>query len=65
MSVVAWQCARSPYATPMTDSPLTPEALATWTDEEVAAEWRRSDWTPGDPTADALAAEMVRRGLDF
>ncbi|MBW6522374.1 hypothetical protein KZ810_02585 [Sphingomonas sp. RHCKR47] len=49
----------------MTGSPLTPKALATWTHEEVAAEWRRSDWMPGDLTADALAMEMQRRGLDF
>ncbi len=53
-----------PYLPVMPDT-LTPEALATWTDEEVAAEWKRSDWTPGEPRADALAAEMERRNLDF
>jgi hypothetical protein len=49
----------------MTDSPLTPEAFATWTDEEVQREWLRTDWEPGDPCTDALAAEMERRNLDF
>ena len=49
----------------MTDSSLTPEALATWTDEEVQKAWLESDWTPGEANADALAAEMVRRNLDF
>jgi len=49
----------------MTDSPLTPEALATWTDEEVATEWKRSSWEVGDLIADALATEMERRNLDF
>jgi hypothetical protein len=48
----------------MTDSPLTPEALATWTDEAIADAWKRSSWEVGDPTVDALAAEMVRAGLD-
>ena len=52
------------YLPAMPDT-LTPEALATWTDEEVAAEWKRSAWTPGEPRADALAAEMERRNLDF
>jgi len=49
----------------MTDSPLTSEALAIWTDEEVQREWLRTDWKPGDPSTDALAAEMERRDLDF
>lgn len=49
----------------MTDSPLEPEALATWTDEAVADAWKASDWQVGDPRADALAAEMERRNLDF
>lgn len=49
----------------MTDSPLTPEALATWTDEEVCKAWLESDWTPGEANADATAGEMVKRDLDF
>jgi hypothetical protein len=49
----------------MTDSLLTPEALATWTAKEVADAWKRSSWEVGDPSADALAAEMERRNLDF
>ena len=53
-----------PYLLGMPDN-LTPEALATWTDEEVQKAWMESDWTPGDANADALAAEMVRRNLDF
>jgi hypothetical protein len=44
---------------------LTPEALATWTDEQVANAWKCSSWEVGDTSADALAAEMERRGLDF
>lgn len=57
--------AQQPYATHMTDSPLTPEALATWTDEAVADAWKGNSWEIGDPRADALAAEMERRNLDF
>ena len=53
-----------PYASEMPEA-LTPEALATWTDREVADAWKRSSWEVGDPSADALAAEMERRGLDF
>ncbi len=53
------------YATLMIDSPFTPDVLASWTDEAVSDAWKRSDWTPGDPAADALAAEMERRNLDF
>jgi hypothetical protein len=49
----------------MFDQPLTLEALATWTDEEVRKAWMKSDWTPGVANADALAAETVKRGLDF
>lgn len=49
----------------MTDSPLTPKALATWTDEAVRKAWMENDWTPGEANADALAGEMVKRNLDF
>jgi hypothetical protein len=49
----------------MTDSFLTPEALATWTDEEIVAEWKKSSWQTDDPKANALAAEMQLRNLDF
>ena len=49
----------------MNESPLTPEALAQWTDEEVADAWKRNSWEIGDQRADALAAEMERRNLDF
>ena len=53
-----------PYSYGMSEA-LTPEALATWTDEAIAAAWKRSSWELGEPSADALAAEMERRGLDF
>lgn len=49
----------------MIDSPFTPEALAAWTDQEVADAWKRSSWEIGDEGADALAAEMERRNLDL
>ncbi len=51
----------------MTDSqpPLTPEALATRTDQELITEWMKTTWESGDPRIDALAAEVDRRGLDF
>ena len=49
----------------MTDSPLTPEALATWTDEAVADAWKGNSWEIGDPRAGALDAEMECRSLSF
>lgn len=49
----------------MTDSSPAPDALTTWTDAELLAEWRKSSWEVGDPMADALAAEIERRNLDF
>lgn len=49
----------------MSDSPPTPEALSTWSDDELLDEWRKSTEEPGDPLADALAAELQRRDLDF
>jgi len=49
----------------MTDSPLTPEALATWSNKEVAHARKRSSCESGDPSADALAAKIERRNLDF
>lgn len=49
-----------------TDSPpLTPEALATWTDQELITEWMKTTWESGDPRMDAMADEIERRGLDF
>ncbi len=45
--------------------PLTPEALATWTDQELITEWTKTTWESGDPRIDALAVEVDRRGLDF
>lgn len=45
--------------------PLTPEALATWTDRELLTEWMKTSLESGDPALDALAAEVERRGLDF
>jgi len=49
----------------MIDSPVTSEALATWTDKEVADAWKRNSWEVCDPNADALPAGMERRELDF
>lgn len=55
------------HARPMPDDspPLTPEALATWTDQELLTEWMKTTWESGDPAIDALAAEVEKRGLDF
>ncbi|WP_298809038.1 hypothetical protein [uncultured Sphingomonas sp.] len=49
----------------MTDSPLTPEALATWTDEEVRTFWVNSSWELGHTNGAAIAVEMMRRNLAF
>lgn len=51
----------------MNDSPtpLTPKALATWSDQELITEWMKKTWDEGDPQLDALAAEIDKRGLDF
>ncbi|WP_022685273.1 hypothetical protein [Sphingomonas phyllosphaerae] len=49
----------------MTDAlPLTPDLLATWTNQELITEWSRTTWDEGEPQLGALAAEMERRGLD-
>jgi len=45
--------------------PLTPEALAEMSDQELITEWSNTTWDDGDPAMDALAAEVERRGLDF
>jgi hypothetical protein len=50
----------------LTDSsPLTPEALARMSDQELITEWSKTTWSDGDRKMDALAAEVERRGLDF
>lgn len=49
----------------MIDSPLTPEVLVTWTHKAIADACKRSSWEVGDRSADALAVEIERRGLDF
>lgn len=46
-------------------SPLTPEALATGTDQELITEWMKMTWGSGDPRIDAMSDEIERRGLDF
>jgi hypothetical protein len=33
-------------------------------DEALIAAWLATDGEPGDPVADAIAAELERRGLD-
>lgn len=45
--------------------PLTPDVLATWTDQELITEWMKITYDSGDPRIDVLAAEVERRGLDF
>lgn len=40
------------------------EALALASDAELLAAWGLTDGEPGDPIADALAAELERRNLD-
>lgn len=45
--------------------PLTPEALARMSDQELITQWSKTTWEDGDPQMDALAAEIERRGLDF
>lgn len=45
--------------------PLTPEALATWTDQELIDEWSKTPWFSDDPWMSVLAAEIERRGLDY
>ncbi|WP_156025731.1 hypothetical protein [Sphingomonas phyllosphaerae] len=51
----------------MTDSqpPLTPEALATWTDQELITEWSKTTWEKDDLRMQVLSSEIERRGLDF
>ncbi len=56
---------QQPYATSMNESSLTSEVLAKWTTEEVQRAWLCNDWTPGSPDSDALAAEMIKRNLNF
>lgn len=43
--------------------PLTPEALATWTDQELLTEWEDGAWAPGDGSSEVIADEMDRRRL--
>ena len=50
---------------PDVSPPLTPEALAEMSDQELITEWSNTTWDDGDPAMDALAAEVERRGLDF
>ncbi|WP_268796026.1 hypothetical protein [Sphingomonas sp. Leaf17] len=39
--------------------------LATMTDAELLSAYQQTTGEPGDPIADALAAEIERRGLDI
>ena len=44
---------------------MPPETdLKKLTDAELITAWHRTDGEPDDPEADALAAEIERRGLD-
>ncbi len=46
-------------------SPLTPEVLATWSDQELITEWSKTTWDSGDPRMKAMSDEIERRNLDF
>lgn len=39
--------------------------LQALSDRDLIARYQRTDGEPGDPEADALAAEIERRGLDL
>lgn len=43
----------------------TAQRVQASSDADLLAEWKASSWEEGDETADALAAEMKRRNLDF
>lgn len=47
----------------MTDT--TPPDVSPLSDEVLLAEWRKTDWAPGDPWVDALAEELRKREIDF
>lgn len=57
----------SHYRPPMPENspPLTPDALAKMSDQELITVWSNTTWDDGDPAMDALAVEVERRGLDF
>jgi len=42
-----------------------PNALATMADADLLRAYQRTDGVPGNPAADALLAEIERRGLDL
>ena len=50
------------YAGFVSDSYPSSKTVAEWSDEKLLAEWIDSDLVPGDPVADALAAEAKSRG---
>lgn len=45
--------------------PLTPEALAEKSHQELITECSNTTWDDGNAAMDALATEVERRGLDF
>lgn len=49
----------------MAESKIEHYALSTWPDDVLLTQWRCSDQAFGDFLADALSAEIQRRGLDF
>ena len=42
-----------------------PELLAQWTDKQLCDAYQLTQGEHGDPEADALAAEIERRGIDL
>jgi hypothetical protein len=43
---------------PDTSPPLTPDAFANMSDQELITVWSNTTWHDGDPAMDALAAEV-------
>lgn len=44
---------------------MTPEEIASLSDRVLVAAYQRTTGEPGDAEADALLAEIERRGLDL
>lgn len=48
---------------PAESPPLTPKALATWTDQKLLSEWANAAWGAGDGSSEMIADEFDRRQL--
>jgi hypothetical protein len=49
---------------PAESPPLTPEALARWTDQKLLSEWANAAWVAGDGSSEMIADEIDRRRLN-